>query len=267
VRDFTHPYAPYIDINRLTSPHDHKHLLQNEIENRLRNMQHIDTEEVSHPKVVIISDGYRFNEKQEILASLPKDVVVIAVNGALAAWRLLEGEKRQRIHYYVVNNPYQECMNFFPRKNRYFTKCIASMRTHPDFLRQFAKKGTMYRYLPTPEKDFMGMKSDAIYHIDDYRNPICAAVGLAYRMGVEKLLLYCCDDSFNDHREGAVQLENGLFTYPQQIISRDIIDGNFYWLKSQEDIDVQIRNCSSGPEYANAPYIQSTDIVDFFQGI
>lgn len=266
VRDFTHPYAPYLDINNFIPPSDQKIMLRNELENRIRNMQHIDSEVWNHPKVVIVSDGWRFQEDQFALAGLPKDVVVIAVNGALAKWEMMSGERKQRIHYYVVNNPYPECMKFFPKKNQYFTKCIASMRTDPEFVRQFAKRGTMYRYLPTPSKNFSGMKSDAIYHIDDYRNPVCAAVSIAYRMGVRKLLLFGCDDSFEGYREGAIPLPRGGYTYPHQASARDVVDANLGWLKSQDDMDIEVRDCSRGLDYSNAPYIESDRIVDFFAG-
>ncbi len=262
IRDITRPNVPYIDINHLTSPADYQLLLHNEIQNKGKNLQHIDTEDFIHPTIVIISDGYGFKEKQNLLADLPKDVIIIAVNGALAAWELI---KRQRVHYYVVNNPYTECMSFFPRKNRYFPKCIASMRTNPDFIRQYSKKGTMYRYLPTPEVCFSTMKSDALYHIDDYRNPICAALGLAYRMEAQKILLFCCDDSFLDERAGSVAAREGLFTYPHHLISRDIIDGTIHWIVSQEDMEVEVASYSS-IDYYNVPYIDNMELSNFLRG-
>ncbi len=264
VRDITRPNVPYIDINHITSNSDYSLLVQNETQNRLRNMQHIDTEDYSHDAVVIMSDGYDFKTKQLSLEALPKKVAVIAVNGALANWEMIGGVHQQRIHYYVVNNPYHECMSFFPRKNQYFPKCIASMRTNPHFIQQYAKKGTMYRYLPTPEVGFSTMKSDALYHLDDYRNPICAALGLAYRMNASKILLFCCDDSFSEEKPSSVKCRNNTYTYPHHLISRDIIDANIYWIKSQEDKEIKVRNHSS-IEYNNAPYIDGADIGGFLR--
>lgn len=263
VRDFTKKSVPYLDINSLVSKDDYKILLRNELENRVLNMQHIDTEDFTHQKIAIVSDGFGFKEKQKFLLDLPADVAVIAVNGALAGWDLV---KQRRIHYYVVNNPYQECMGFFPRHNRYFPKCIASMRTHSEFLRQYRKKGTLYRYLATPEVGFSGIKSDAMYHIDDYRNPICAAINLAYQMGVEKLLLFACDNSFKDHKAGSIPLLNEFYTYPQHLISHDIIDGMCYWLRRQEDVPFKVADHSSGIEYDNIPYISQDNLGDFFRG-
>lgn len=263
VRDFTKTSVPYVDINQLTKPEDYRLLLHNEVQNKILRMQHIDTENIYHKKVVIVSNGLGYKQKQHLLLDIPSDVVIIAVNGALAEWELLEGTKKQKINYYLVNNPYPECMGFFPRQNRYFPKCIASMRTNPEFTRQYAKKGTMYRYVPVPEKKFSGMKSDALYHIDDYRNPICAAIGFAYRSGAEKILMFCCDDAFSEGKDGMIKVEDS-WVYHQQMISSEIIDANFYWLKNQEDIKVEIVDHSSGVKYKNADYIENDNFVEFF---
>jgi len=74
----------------------------------------------------------------------------------------------------------------------------------------------------------------------------------------------CCDDSFEDNRPGAEKLENELYMYPQHHTAHDIIDGNLYWLRNQEMIDVEIKDHSCGPKYANAAYIQEEDIYEFF---
>lgn len=265
VRDFTRNSVPYIDINSLVSKSDCQLLLSNELENRMRNLQHIDTEGFRHRNVVIVCDGYNFKTKQQLLVDLPEDVAIIAVNGALAGWDLV---KKRRINYYVVNNPYNECMGFLPWHNRYFPKCIASMRTHSEFIKQYSKnKGVVYRYMPTPEEGFSGIRSDALYHIDDYRNPICAAIGLAYHMGVEKLMLFACDNSFSEAKPGALLLKNGLYTYPQHITSQEVIDGMFYWLRHQGDLDVEIGDHSSGIEYNNATYITTDRMSEFFRGL
>lgn len=266
VRDFTRAAAPFVDVNDLTRPPDYKTLLDNELRNRSLGLQRVDTLSLDHKKVVIASDGHGFADRQRLLAGLPPDVAVIAVNGALAAWRLLDGERRQKVHYYVVNNPYPECMRFFPGHNRYFPRCLASVRTNPEFTRRYAASGTVYSYSPTPERNFAGMRSDAAYRVDDYRNPVCAAIGLAYRMNAERLLLFCCDDSFADPRPGSEPLANGLHAYPQHAVSQGTIDANLHWFLTQPGRDTKTADHSSWAECRNAPYIGADDLCRFFGG-
>jgi hypothetical protein len=71
----------------------------------------------------------------------------------------------------------------------------------------------------------------------------------------------CVDDSFADERPSAEKLENGLWTYPQQLISHRLIDANLYWLSKKE---VQITHHSSGPKFNHAAYIQEEGIKGFF---
>ena len=97
--------------------------------------------------------------------------------------------------------------------------------------------------------------------IDDYRNPVCAALGIAYRMNAKKIMLFCCDDSFVDERPAAEKLENGLWAYPQHKISYRIIDGIGYWLKEKE---IGIMNHSSGIKYVNIPYISQENLLNYF---
>jgi hypothetical protein len=104
-----------------------------------------------------------------------------------------------------------------------------------------------------------------MYQIDDYRNSICAAILLAFRFHVRKLLLFCCDDAFDIERPASEKLENGLWIYPQQNVAHDLIDANLYWLSNQE-YEVAIKDHSSGPKYKNAGYIPMEGILDFFKG-
>lgn len=259
IRNFTLEHKPYLDLNKTISSTDHFGFLENEMQNNLLRIPWIDSEKIYHPNIIIVSDGYNFKEKHKYLNDLPKDIVIIGVNGALAKWE----NKGKNIGYYVVNNPYQECMKYYPRKSKSFPKCIASARTFHQFLKLY--KGTKYKYYPVNESGYstLGLK-EVSYQIDDYRNPICAAIGLAYRFGVENLLLFCCDDSFADERAGAVKLENGLYMYPQQEIAHNIIDLNLFWMKNQEYDEVNIADCSSGPVYDYATQISENNILDFF---
>jgi len=258
VRNFTKT-SNCQDINTLIKKDDFSVFLNNEISNSRHQFLRIDDLQIQHPNVVIVSDGYGFKEKQQIISKLKGHVIVLAVNSALRKWNL---SHKGIINYYVVNNPYHECLSYLPTKHAYFPKCITSTRTHYKFVEKY--RGYLYRYVPVPQANYRGTDPGCTYKIDDYRNPICAAIGLSFHFGVKKLLLLCCDDSFKDNRPGTEKLENEFHMYPQHRIAHDVIDGNLYWLKNQEITDVEIKDHSCGPKYANAAYIQEEDICDFF---
>jgi len=263
IRDFTKPYVKAIDINRLVSDSDCHTFLSNELTNGKRDVIGIDGEILEYNDAVIVSDGYDFENKHKLLASLPNNIVIIGVNGALAKWKLMQKntppELRRIMSCYVVNNPYTECLHYLPRQHSYYPQCIASLRTKPEFLDGY--RGNIATYSPSPSEYYAGPKTDPQYFIDDYRNPICAAIGLAYKFHVKRLLLLCCDNLFEGMRPGAVPINETLWCYPQQCVSHRIIDGNLYWL---EKSGVQIANCSSGIVYNYARYISETEIQSFF---
>jgi len=259
VRNFTMDAKNYIDINNTISPKDHFLFLKNETKNSFKRYQWIDGENFYHPNIVIVSDGYNFKEKHKVIENLGKDITIIGVNGSLSKWEI----QKRSMNYYVVNNPYQECMKYLPRKGGVLPKCIASPRTNYEFLDNY--RGTKMRYYPVNEKGYKTLgEKETQWQIDDYRNPICAAIGLSYKFGVEKLLLLCCDDSFSDSRPGAIQTENKLWMYPQHEIAHELIDANLYWLKNQNYKEILIKDCSSGAKYKNASYIEKENVMSFF---
>jgi len=264
VRNFAKPKVSFVDINRhLYSNTDYQLYMENESFSHQEKYLRIDNEDVTLEKIAIISDGYGFEEKQKILAKIDKTVAIIAVNGGLAKWNLTSKttptDQRRRINFYLTNNPYRESLSDLP-KERFFPRCIASSRTYPDFLSKY--KGDIFTYIPTNTQNYAGNRIQPSYKIDDYRNPVCASIGLAYRFGVRKLLLFCCDASFDDYRPASIKLDNGLYAYEQQLMSQHIIDGNLHWLKQE---GVEIADHSSGTNYNNAVYINEDRIVSFFE--
>jgi hypothetical protein len=245
------------------SSEDQSIILHNEATNGTYNIANIAEEDhISFDKILIISDGYQFETKHRILADLPSDVAVFAINGAFSRWSIMSENIRRPINFYIVNNPYTDCMKYLPKKNRYYPSCIASRRTNPEFLRQY--KGNLFVYEPTPTNSF-GLSKSVPYYIDDYRNSVCAAIGMAFQFGVTKLMLMCCDGSFVEERPASEKLPNGLWTYPHHNKNHGIIDANLYWLTHQENVAVSVADHSSGLEYQNAHYIESEeDIHKFF---
>ena len=260
VRDFTAEQVPYVSLNETIQPKDYFNFLQNEIKNNIEKYTWIDSENFQMQDVVIVSDGYGFAEKQKILSKLPKSTNIIGVNGSLAKWNLTD----RNMNWYLVNNPYDECMRYLPRRNRVFPKCVASVKTNHKFLSAY--KGSKYKYFPVNERKYTGSKKkEILWQIDDYRNPICAAIGLAYHFGAEKIMLFCCDDSFKDERPSSIKLENGLYEYEQQQVAHEIIDGMFYWLKNHPYYKTIIGDHSSSQEYKYATYINEEKVLQFFQ--
>jgi hypothetical protein len=266
VRDFTRSNSSYLDINNLASEKDYSVFLKNEIANESSRCPLIDEDQFTYSNIVIVSDGYNFEERHKILASLPKnEVLIIGVNRSLAKWKLVGAncptDMKRSMGWYIINNPYAEAVRFVPTSHRYFPRCIASVRTNPEFIRRY--EGNVSFYIPTSERNYSGPVRYAKYCVDDYRNPICAAINLAFQFKVRKLLLFCCDDSFADERPNAERLENGLYSYRPQQVSRRVIDANLFWLAKEK---VKIGDYSSGIILEHGQYISDEkDILTFFQ--
>jgi hypothetical protein len=252
-----------IDINDLAK-NDISLLLRNEISNlKKKSINADDFSTGSIEKAIICSDGFGWAEKQKILAGIPnKDAKIIAVNGALSKWTMvgsLSGHKRI-ISFYVVNNPYEECLYYLPKRHKYYPPLVASTRTNPEFIDKYQERPIFYS--PTRDIRYSGMPKEGCLVLDDYRNSICAAISYCIKMGVKKISLFCCDESFSEDRPGAEKMKNGLFQYPQQIKSQKIIDSQLYWARSS---GVEVVDSSSGAEYSNAAYINSDNLASFFK--
>lgn len=253
------PYTnnPAYDLNEM-SRGDEGMFLKNEVANRKR--PHRNFGDFSWDNVVIVSDGYNFKEKQKVLAELPyKDVKIICVNRALANWHMLGKSELQRaVSLYVANNPHVEATSYIP-KHGYWPNLLASTRTRPELAERW--RGEVFFYSPPPNAAYSSKFSDVDLVLDDYRNPISAAISLCAKLKSQKVLLFCCDSSFDINRPASVELPNGLWTYPQHLVAHNIIDAQLGWLKKN---DVEVRSHSSGPNYKNAAYISKEDVTQFF---
>ena len=256
VRDFTKKIAKPCDINDITPLEDIKLIIENEFKNSLKRYQVAETN-VTHDKVVIISDGYGFEKNVKLIEELSPDVIIIGVNGAFAKWK-----SERRLNYYIVNNPYQECLYYYPQIIRTWPKCIASTRTNPNFLDIY--KGLLYVYSPTNGTSYSGItKEEYNFLIDDYRNPICAAIGLSYKYGVKKMLLMSTLEMYEKERPGSDIVKDGFWMYPQQKMAHALIDANLYWMKKAK---IDVNYTDTEPDYEFATYINSGDIKRFFNG-
>jgi hypothetical protein len=252
-----------VDVN-LLGKKDLGLFLDNEVENiRTSSLQMDDINQVSMDNLVVFSDGYDWARRQLVLADIPNKMVkTIGVNGSLAKWVMVgdKAEKKRTMSFYLANNPYGECLGYLPKKHAYYPNLIASTKTNPDFLKAY--RSQPYFYMATKDMNYSGIGHNGCMFLDDYRNPICAAISLAWRRGVKKLALLCCDESFPDERPNAIKMENGLYQYPQQIMCQKIIDKQFYWLRKA---GVEVADCSSGIKYDNADYIDFDGLPSFFK--
>jgi hypothetical protein len=263
VRNLCREASP-VDINSLGRK-DMNLFLANESANmKVSSLQLDDLNPVDVRNLVILSDGYGWKEKQLVLGDLPNTMVkTIGVNGSLAKWEMVgdKAEIQRTMTFYLVNNPYPECTGYLPRRHRYYPNLIASTKTNPKFLNEY--KSQPFLYKSTQDLNYSGIGPDQnCMSLDDYRNPVCAAISFAWRKGVKKMVLLCCDEAFQDERPGAVKMKNGLYQYPQQIMCQKIIDGQLHWLRRA---GVRVADCSSGIEYANAAYIEIEGIKGFFE--
>jgi hypothetical protein len=262
VRNLCLPAKP-IDINRLGG-RDLQLFLGNECSNqRVSGMTMDDTDDFSIDNLIIMSDGYGWKERQKILASMPNSMVkTIGVNGSLAKWDMVgnDAEFKRTMTFYLINNPYPEALSFLPKKHRYYPNLMASTKTNPRFFEEYRNQPFFYKASPDINYSGIGSEENNMC-LDDYRNPICAAISFAWKKRVKKLALFCCDESFEDERPGAVKMKNGLYQYPQQIMCQRIIDKQLYWLKKS---GVKLADCSSGVEYENAAYIEKDNLPSFF---
>lgn len=259
VRNFNKELVPYLDLNSSFRDINYGTFYKNEKENEFLNTVSIDRENLEIDKVIIVSDGYDFKNKVQIIKNLPRDVKIIAINGALANWPLTD----RYPNYYLINNPFIEAMKFFPRKLKAHPTCISSTKTYSEFLKNY--RGVIMTYNSVDEVYYKCRKTiEPLFQIDDYRNPICAALGICNKFFTSKILLLCCDNSKELFKEGMIKLENGLYQYPQNDIAHGIVDGIAYWFSQNKLKITDLGDHSSGQKYLNVPYIQAEDISSFF---
>jgi hypothetical protein len=229
--------------------------MENEFWNNKNRYPWIDYENFIYDTAIIISDGYDLDNIYPFIENLSsKDkICLIGVNGILKNWKC-----RKSLNYYVVNNPYEECLSFLPNHNRTLPKCVASNRTNYLFLQNY--NGTKYRYSPVSEENFCFNKnSENFYQLDDYRNPICASIGLAYRFKVNKIIFLCCDDVFKESKPGSTPVDDQVYCYDQQNLATEIIDSYLHWIKNNIDIAYYCR----WKKIKNADYIDIRNMDEF----
>ena len=260
IRDFNNKIAP-LDINHKDKKNEYSLFVENQLKIDSYRISPLESNILpTHEKIMIVSDGMEFDKFKTILPSIPKDIHIIGINRSLAKWPVNNSLPVRRMNYFINNNPFSDAVSYLP-KHDYWPNCLISLRSNAEFAKKY--KGNLWYYEPVPEKEAQHNGGKGL-QIDEYRNPVCTAIGIASLFKVNKLALVCCDDSFKTTRPSAIQLKNSYWMYPQHQISHEFIDGSLYWLKQNEDRTINAINCSCGPEYNNAEYICMESLMEFF---
>jgi hypothetical protein len=174
--------------------------------------------------MIIVSDGYGFEQHRDIFNVMPENTALITVNQALRLWNAVVFP-----NFYLIANSGENSMSLLPEKR--FPQLIASKRTYHQYLCNY--RNVVYFYDPVPDYSYQSPSvKESLMLVDDYRNPIAACIGLAYAFKIRNLYLAYCSHAFKEHRAGTSELQSGVFQYPQQKLADEIVDANLFWFKA-----------------------------------
>ena len=225
IRNFSGESLRPIDINNFY----YNIPLQNIIDNEMRNgnLRHPQLEPEIFSKytnLLIVSDGLGFYDNHELFKSINSSTCVITVNQAARFWNASIFPD-----YFLVNNPDDSCLVGLPIKR--FPKLIASRKTSHSFLQKYKNIVCMYDAVPDDYYE-SHISKNSEHRLDDYRNPICAAISLANKFFHGNIFLAFCSSAYKEQREGTVEIEPGVYQYPPQKTADEIIDGNLFWYRA-----------------------------------
>lgn len=221
VRNFGKEDVDKRDLNILYDEKEYKQIIANEINNNNLEHTNVASENFVFDNMIIVSDGYNFEQHKESIPNLPENTCIITVNQAFRLW-----QSTVYPEYYLICNTSESAMSVLPTK--IFPKLFASKRTYSTFVKRY--KNIIYFYDPVPDFTYQSpYTKESELLIDDYRNPICACLGLAYSLRVSRIFLAYCSHAYKEHRDGTELLEEGIYQYPQQKLADKIVDGNLFW--------------------------------------
>lgn len=250
VRNYTKPNVVPKDINNLYEADEIKAIIENEIKNAKISGPNLIEENLFYDNVVIVSDGAGFEDHKNLLNNIGSNFCVIAVNNAMRFW-----ESNRFPDFLLVNNPFDNITAQTPRNG--WPKLIASRRTNNKFVANY--RNIKYFYDPTCDLKYQSpIAKKTNGHIDDYRNPICAALGCAYYFQSKNIFLCYCSNAYKAERPGCEKIDENYWCYPQQITANKIINANLFWNKfanpSNNLFYTGIKNC-----YSFAKYLEKDD--------
>jgi hypothetical protein len=208
------------DINNVYSDNEIKTYIENEIYNSKLNIPNIETETFEWETVIIVSNGFGFkNNHQELLDKFPnsRKSIVISANNTPRFW-----ESKRLPNYYVTNN-LNDFSNF-----KFLPILIAGKRSNPLSIVKY--RNMKYFYSHTPSYNFNSPSDrNSLLYIDDYRNPICAALSCCNNYRVQNIVLAFCSEGYDVKRDGMEYISDDVYMYPQQKLANKIINSMIFW--------------------------------------
>lgn len=221
--------------------HDIKELTNNEIMIKSLNIPSIDKEIIRTEKIAIISSGTDIENCRNIIKKLiNKKYFLLGVNDIL--------NKGIFPNYYINCDTTNYCIRHIPKKARILPQLIVSSKSCAEFVKLYKSKGSVYYYIPTMNSKY-NLKNKSSYTIDDYRDPICAAINFASRWSTD-IVLISPQNFFKEMKDGMEKIDDNKYIYPQQKISHYFADSLCYWAKEEGGCDISV--VSTGMKYENA---------------
>lgn len=222
IRNFTKEDTRPLDINDLYTEKEIQISIENEIRNTKLIVPNISTESFEFDSIVIISHGFGFRENHaKLIESINSynNKQVFCVNNTVLLWNA-----KKYPNFYLTNSFTKPSgMLFQPR-------LICNQRMDYDFLKSY--RNNKFVYSPTPNYKFSSPNSlDETYFIDEYRNPICAAINCAYKFRASRIFLAFCSEGYEKYKDGMVECDNNIYLYPQQKMANDIINHMIFWYR------------------------------------
>jgi hypothetical protein len=223
VRNFSAPSIKPWDINNFYYDVNLKEIIDNEMKNSRTNSSILENQVFSkYRNFLIVSDGYGFDNHKNF-SNLPPSVCLIVVNQAARLW-----ECSRLPDFFLINNPSKLCMTSYP--TRIFPQLIANKRTNNEFIKRYPN--IVYFYDSVPDSYYQSVvNGDSADHIDDYRNPICAAIGIINRFAKGNIFLAFCSSAYSNKRDGMIEVSPEIYQYEPQRTADQLIDANLFFYK------------------------------------
>jgi hypothetical protein len=251
IRNFGGTSLNPLDINKLHVEKEIEDIINNEINNTKLRHPVIDSETIRGRDMLIVSDGYGF-ENHKLFDKLRKDICVVTVNHAARFW-----ECSRFPNFFLMNNPTENAMSCLPTRN--FPRLLSSRRTCHRFLQSY--NNITYFYDPVPQEDYSSpIFKESQTLVDDYRNPVCAAISLAHKYQIGNIYLAFCSNAYTENRDGTEEVSKGLYQYPAQKTGDEIIDGNLFWYNFSNNY-TKIFHTGIENSFQFSTYLQIDDFI------
>ena len=256
VRDFTLNHVLPIDINNLIQEEEIKTFISNELINNTLKFPKFETKDLSNKNVFIVSDGFGFDDINDILQNINiKNKFIILTNNSLKKWNNFNVLP----DLFVENNPYKNALNNI--NSKIFPNCLLSNRIYPEFVKMYKYKNINF-YNPTPSSKFNSTSENEISnYLDDYRNPICAAINYCFLCNVENIHLLYCSEGMVKEKSASLLHNDGIhYQYYQNKLSDKIINGMIFWYrKNKKNSNIFYHGLDKSIKFGS--YIQKEDLI------